>query len=159
MIRTLIITLALVTTNLNAECLSPDPRFKTLDNDTVLDKTTGLTWMRCPYGMRWENNNCFGQSIRKDWRKATLAPNHHNKTAKANPWRLPTLKELESLVAKSCYKPSIDEATFPHTVPTGFWSITEDPESKRHAMIVFFLHGETYLSNKDDEWFVRLVKN
>lgn len=160
MIRTFIITLALVATNLQAECLSPDPRFKATDHGEILDQETGLTWMRCPHGMKWDENTCVGQSLRKNWQMSKFIPEHYNNADTAlNPWRLPSLSELESIANKSCNNPSIDKTTFPHTLPTGFWSITEDPESERHAMIVFFLHAETYISNKTDEWFIRLVKN
>jgi len=162
MIRSIILLLTLVTTNLNAECVSENARYKDIGNGTILDEKTNLTWMKCAHGMTWENSMCVGQSTRVDWQKAIFVANHFNDYegfAGYKNWRLPTQKELESIVEKRCFQPAINQANFPHTVSTGFWTITENSTSKYHAMLVFFLHGESYLSNKQAEWFVRLVRD
>jgi len=162
MMRSIILSLTLIVGNLNAECISDNSRYKDIGNGTVLDKKTNLTWMKCAFGMTWENSMCVGQSKRMEWRKAILVANYFNNYegfAGYKNWRLPTQKELESIVEKSCFQPAINQSKFPRTVSTGFWTITEDSTSKYHAMLVFFLHGETYLSNKQTEWFVRLVRD
>jgi len=161
MIRAIVLSLTLMTTNLNAECVSENKRFKDIGNGTVLDIETSLTWMKCAFGMIWRNSMCIGQSTRMEWQKATFATNQFNEDGFAGykNWRLPTQKELESIVEKHCFQPAINESKFPNTVSTGFWTSTENPTSKYHAMLVFFLHGESYLSNKQAEWFVRLVRD
>ncbi len=162
MIRFIVLSLSLITANLNAECIPENTNYKDIGNGTIFDEKTSLTWMKCAYGMTWENSMCIGQSKRMEWQKAILAANYFNNyegfAGKKN-WRLPTLKELESITEKRCFQPAINQSKFPNTVSTGFWTITEDSTSKYHAMIVFFLHGESYLSNKQAEWFVRLVRD
>jgi len=161
MIRILIIFLSLIATNLNANC-STNSNYEDLGDGTIKDKSTGLTWMKCPFGMTWSASGCTGQSKRTIWRKAILIANYYNDYdgyADHKNWRLPTLKELESITDASCPQLTIDQTVFPNTLPTGYWTITEDRNSYAHAMIVYFFHGKSYLSNKQAEWFVRLVRD
>ena len=118
--------------------------------------------MKCPLGMTWSGNTCVGQSKRLPWNNAAFSGDFsaaNKDDIDAKKWRLPTIDELKTIVEKQCYDPSIDETLFPNTLSIGYWSSTEDRTSSAHALIMFFLNGQAYLSNKQGEWFVRLVRD
>ncbi len=86
----------------------------TLTDATVTDTKTGLTWERRPPGMRQQWKEALA-------RCAALAP--------AGTWRLPTIKELQTLVDENATAmPWIDQMAFPMTNvgtdPTQYWSST-----------------------------------
>jgi hypothetical protein len=82
----------------------------TLATNTVLDKKTGLTWQRsAPVGtFTWANASGFCQSLTLDG--AT--------------WRLPTVKELQTIFDVRAFSPAIDSVAFPNTSANEFWSST-----------------------------------
>ena len=143
--------------NVFAECSVSNNQFKSNSDGNITDTKTGLTWLKCPIGMKLENAQCVGQSQRMSWEKAKFAIASINSTSNSQ-WRLPTLGELQSITEQNCYSPAINAEIFPYTLPTGYWSSTGDHKSKQHAAIMFFLHGKSYYSNKQAEWFIRAVK-
>jgi hypothetical protein len=84
----------------------------------VYDKNNDLTWMRCSMGQRWDEvAGCIGDpkifnhyDANEDW---------------SDGWRLPTLDELKTLVAKGCKDPAIDEEVFPDTPSEWFHTGTK----------------------------------
>jgi hypothetical protein len=81
----------------------PDPRFTDNGNGTITDNFTGLIWLK--------NANCFGSQI---WANAlTSANNLANGQCSltdgsvAGDWRLPNVRELESLVDFGQFNPSL----------------------------------------------------
>ena len=60
------------------------------DGSEVKDVQTWLTWARCGVGQRWDGNTCAGQTKRFTFDDA-------QKLA-GNGWRVPTVRELHSLV-------------------------------------------------------------
>ncbi len=86
----------------------------TLADATVTDTKTGLVWERRPPGMRQQWKEAMA-------RCAALAP--------AGSWRLPTIKELQTIVDENATAmPWIDQTAFPMTnvdmQPTQYWSST-----------------------------------
>ena len=82
------------------------------DKTTVQDNETGLTWQRVVTsdGFTWEGAFNYCKSLKLAQYK--------------NDWRLPTLKELQSLITEP-KKPSlmyIDSVAFPHTPSEFFWT-------------------------------------
>ncbi len=80
----------------------PTPRFTDNNNGTVTDKLTGLIWMK--------NATAFGQ---KTWADALSAANGLasgsaglTDGSKAGDWRLPNVRELQSLVDYGRSSPS-----------------------------------------------------
>ena len=121
---------------------TPDSRYDTTpppDPDSgrayVIDRQTGLEWMRCALGQSYDagTNRCIGDPSRYDWAGALQVAQDYPG------WRLPTIKELQSLVDMQCYGPAINSRIFPDTPgspapeyfggtptppPVGFWSST-----------------------------------
>ena len=59
-------------------------------------------------------------------------------------WRLPTRKELEFLVCKSCPAPKIDKFVFPGTVSEPYWTGQRNWISPKNFWSVNFMTGHSY---------------
>jgi hypothetical protein len=75
----------------------------------------------------------------------------------ANDWRLPTKRELLSIVDNSRFKPAVDTRYFPNTLPASYWSSSTYPDQENLAWQVYFLYGEAYPIEKKLSNPVRLV--
>ncbi len=124
----------------------PNPRFTDNNNNgTVTDNLTGLIWLR--------NANCFGP---RTW---TQALNDANTLASgscglldgstASQWRLPNLKELQSLIDFAYYNPALSNAA-----GTGKW-VAGDP-SFTGVQSDFYWSGTTYANVTIFAWRVHL---
>ncbi len=122
----------------------PTPRFTDNGNGTVTDNLTGLIWLK--------NANCFGW---RTWNDALndsfyLTSGYCGLTdgSQAGDWRLPNLRELQSLVDYGQTRPALP-ATHPFTdVQRGFyWSSTSLDEGNSAAWHLHF--GNGFLSNMD----------
>ena len=84
-------------------------RFRQEGDSTVTDQSTGLMWQRFrPPGTRtWEEALSYGESVN---------------TGGYSDWRVPTIKELESLNDENRSNPSIDPAAFPGFAAGRYWS-------------------------------------
>lgn len=138
---------------------APASRFKQGSGETVTDSKTGLTWLRCGLGMRWDGASCTGQTLTYDWHSAQRAIEELNRAKRGgrSDWRLPTAAELQSIVETQCFKPAINLDVFPYTPESGFWTDTEAAGFNPRAMIIHFIHGGEYVANKNQSWRVRPV--
>ncbi|MEO3677401.1 DUF1566 domain-containing protein [Rheinheimera sp. FR7-31] len=70
---------------------------------TITDTETNLMWLRCAYGMTWQDGTCTGEPIVMTGTGANLVDyNDEN----YDDWRMPTIPELRSLVYCSSGDPS-----------------------------------------------------
>ena len=74
-----------------------------LDNDdgTVTDTETGLQWMRCSLGQKWDGKTCVGEAYGYDWLTTQVAADELNQRcgyAGYRDWRVPAVGELHSLL-------------------------------------------------------------
>jgi hypothetical protein len=76
----------------------------------------------------------------------------------AGDWRLPTKKELLSIVDNGRFKPAVDPRFFPNTLSLHYWSSSPYSEDENSAWQVFFLYGEAYPNNKNETNHIRLVR-
>jgi hypothetical protein len=90
-------------------------------NADITDTRTGLTWRRqgSPASLTWE-----------DARKFCAAP-----------WRLPDIKELQSLNDDTSVHPSVNHAMFPGTAQSQYWSSTPMANRPERAWTVDFTFG------------------
>jgi len=142
-------------------CGSADSRFDLSGNGTVKDKQNKLEWMQCSLGMVWGGGECTGRAERHDWHSLQSQLEQVNSGrgfANHNDWRLPTQAELETLIDKRCYDPVVNGNYFARTVSAGYWTSSPYMDYDGGMMLVYFLHGQSYVANKDKEWFVRLVR-
>ena len=74
-------------------------------------------------------------------------------------WRLPTLKELSSIVNSSVPNPgpTIDTDYFPATQSSDYWSSTISASNPSHAWSVYFYRGNVFNYGKSNRFYVRAV--
>jgi hypothetical protein len=134
---------------------SPTPRFTDNNNGTVTDKLTGLIWM--------QNANAFGQRI---WAEALsdandLKSGDHGLTdgSQAGDWRLPNVRELQSLIDYGRYNPPVPAVNpFTNVQSSYYWSSTTNASLTTNAWGVGFYDG--YMNSNDKSlsnyvWCVR----
>ncbi|MDP4029236.1 MAG: DUF1566 domain-containing protein [Gallionella sp.] len=74
-------------------------------------------------------------------------------------WRLPTRRELLSIVHNGASNPAIDSAYFPSTQSNWYWSADTYAPGPALAWGVNFNVGSTSAGNKANNYYVRLVRS
>ena len=73
-------------------------------------------------------------------------------------WRLPSRRELLTLVKAGADSPSIDTTYFPNTPEFGYWSGSSYDQNPDHAWTIYFTYGYPYFYGKLNDYCVRLVR-
>jgi hypothetical protein len=73
-------------------------------------------------------------------------------------WRLPTKRELQTLVLADTNNPSIDTKYFPNTNEFGYWSSSSYDQNPDLAWSIYFTYGYPYFYGKLNDYCVRLVR-
>ena len=128
----------------------------------VKDITTGLMWMRCSIGQTWNGASCEGKASEVRWKQVMAIPKYFGSYAGYSDWRLPTIKELNTLVycsngktiqykedgygskggcGKNYKRPTIEQSVFPNTAASGYWSSSPNANSSDNAWGVDFYNG------------------
>lgn len=139
---------------------TPSSRFKDNGDGTVTDTKTKLVWRHCIVGMEWNGNTCEKQSetFKFSGAKSRIKELNEAKDSNRSNWRLPTRKELASLVEERCYRPAINLDVFSFSPESGFWTSEEEGGMQTsRAWIVHFLNGKQYIANVNQRWRVRPV--
>jgi hypothetical protein len=108
-------------------CVRGEPQqqgFVDNGNGTVTDSKTGLIWQQGEAGyMTWGSalSHCEGLSL-----------------GGCSDWRLPNIKELESLTDDTRHTPAIDPAYFPNAYASNYWSSTTSASNPYRAWGVYF---------------------
>jgi hypothetical protein len=132
----------------------PTPRFTDNGDGTVTDKLTGLIWLK--------NANAFGQ---RTWAQALsdangLATGSAGLTdgSKAGDWRLPNVRELQSLVDYGRFAPPLPgDHPFTGVQTSLYWSSSTSAFNNA-AWIVNFYDGYVASNFKDFTYFVWCVR-
>ncbi|WP_310619816.1 Lcl C-terminal domain-containing protein [Flexibacterium corallicola] len=112
----------------HAACTSQPESSLILNKDTASDPASGLVWKRCAVGMSWNETNqtCSGQPEGLTQDTAKAAAKHAGQN-----WRVPTGRELETLIIEGCDGYFIDRKAFPNIEASNlgegakFWTSTE----------------------------------
>jgi hypothetical protein len=112
---------------------------------TVTDTSTGLMWQQ------------QAGSSTQTWEQALAYCEGLNLGGHTD-WRLPTFKELRSLVDYSLYGPAINATYFPNAAASWYWSSTTDAGSTSRAWGVYFSNGYARNDSKDANNYVRAVR-
>jgi hypothetical protein len=91
--------------------------------DEVVDDVNHLAWRRCVEGMSWDGQTCTGTFRRFTWQGA-LARARQQSQGTGTTWRVPTVKELGTLIAPGIVGPTIDGKLFPGTPRLNSWTST-----------------------------------
>ena len=141
-----------------AQCVfgpQESPSFHNNGDSTVTDGSTGLMWQQTEGGlMPWTNAISYCQDLN---------------FAGYVDWRLPNVKELESINDNVKYNPEIDTYFFPNAGSNPYWSSTPvaippgdvpgDNIITANAWIVSFYDGEVWLDTDTTNHYVRCVRD
>ena len=113
-----------------------------IDNgDTITDTATGLEWTKADTKATWQAG--------LDWCAALRTGGHAG-------WRMPTIRELLTLVDYERVNPAADPAL---GVQSGnYWSSSTYQYSPGNAWLVDFYDGDTSAGTKTNSYYVRGVR-
>lgn len=114
-------------------------------NGTITDTTTELVWQQT------------SDSSTRTWQQSLDYCNDLS-LAGQNDWRLPNIKELESIVDVTAVAPTINIGYFPATNASSYWSSTSYGDSTGKAWHVGFDYGGIYYRDKEFSHYVRCVQ-
>lgn len=134
---------------------APNSRYIDHGNGTVTDTQTALMWKQCSEGQ--SGAGCSGGLSEMDWQEA-LATAGASGFAGYSDWRLPSVKELQSLVETGCYSPAINGVLYPGTPNSLYWSSTTIASNGANAWLVGFADGHVTNGTKSFQRGVRLVR-
>jgi len=122
---------------------------------TIKDTTTGRVWQKCSAGQN--STDCSGTAGTYTWANAVTYCT--GLALAGGGWRLPNVKELESIVDETkASSPTINTTVFPATVGDVYWSSTTYASSTASAWRVHFGNGIVDVYNKTDTFYVRCVR-
>lgn len=98
----------------------PSVHFKDNGDNTVTDNYTGLVWQKTqsPNTLTWEEALNYATSL---------------SLAGKSDWRVPNVKELQSLNDEKLLRPSFNKSFFPNMISGNFWSSTTQVNSTNRA--------------------------
>jgi hypothetical protein len=131
-------------------------RFSYTNNGSeVVDNFSGLVWQRCVVGMHWNGLKCTGSPSSINHQEALLYAQTQNG------WRLPNIKELNSILEVKIITPAYDTDVFSslNSAMIQFWSSTPYVASTDNAWFIDFQSGKiSYQPRTVAYLYVRLVR-
>ena len=146
-------------------------RYKDLGNGTILDRNTLLIWEK-----KSDDDSIHDKDTQYNWANAFavhVADLNTANFAGRHDWRLPNVKELQSLVDYETFNPAVDPAfnngdcaggtcTVLTCSCTGmasvYWSSSTVAGTPTSAWIVSFNDGDVDAVDKSNDFFVRAVR-
>lgn len=129
----------------------PEVRYIDHGNGTVTDTVTGLMWQQ-ETALDGE-----GKTAEMTWQDA-LSYAEKLTLGSHSDWRLPTIKELSSLVDRNRHNLAINTTFFPNTATPYYWSSTTEADNPSRAWGVVFNRGEDGYGYKSNLNCVRVVR-
>jgi hypothetical protein len=120
----------------------------------VRDNVTGLVWEG-----KTDDDSIHDKDNNYDWYDAQdvfIATLNSQNFGGSSDWRLPTIKELDSLVNSNRERPAINTAYFPYTRSNYYWSSTTyapTPQTCCWAWYVSFSYGDVGIKKKAESQF------
>jgi len=145
------------------EPVTASSSFLDMQNGSALDLRTGMVWSKCALGQTYANGTCSGEATH--FATAYDALNAANRVKDnylgQDGFRLPSIKELASIIERQCSYPAINIAVFPDTPSATFLSSTPFPESSDNAVLrtINFSTGEEFTPPVETLRHIRLVKS
>jgi hypothetical protein len=116
-------------------------------SEILNDSKTGLTWQ----------DNSSVKETKMTWQDAKSYCSELNLGGYSD-WRLPNIKELQSIVNISRYKPAIKKGFKYVNTSDYYWSSSVYVSNTKYAWFVDFKNGYTYGYGKTGKAYVRCVR-
>ena len=117
--------------------------FVTDEAGLAKDSNTGLIWYRCAGGQRYSYFKCKGEPLKLSWDDAIkYAEEFSKKSGKS--WRLPTKKEMKSIMEEKCINPSLNPTVFPNVIVDNFWTASDSLNSDLFRCSVYTYKGDLF---------------
>ena len=140
---------------------TPNSQLQDNGDGTITDTKTGLIWKRCLEGQ--SGSDCASGSAEAfTWQQALQRAQTVNSSggfAGFSDWRLPTIKELSSLVEHQCVDPAINLTRFPNASSDGLWSSSAVAGNTEYAWSVGFSDGNAFWDYEGNLNRLRLVRS
>ena len=140
---------------------TPNSQLQDNGDGTITDTKTGLIWKRCLEGQ--SGSDCASGSAEAfTWQQALQRAQTVNSSggfAGASVWRVPTIKELRSLVEQQCADPAINLTRFPNPGSDFVWSSSAVAGSANGAWSVSFNDGSPNWNGEGNVYQLRLVRS
>lgn len=121
----------------------PDVAFITDNRGLAKDSDTNLVWYRCAAGQRYKNSECKGEALYLNWQEANaFAEEFSEKSGKL--WRLPSKKELKSIMVDQCINPAVDVRVFKDLEVNNFWTSSGSLNSDLFRCSVYTYKGDLF---------------
>jgi len=136
----------------------------------TINAVPGLTWNRCVYGQKWDSatKQCIGSPILLSWPEALKLAESMENIIDGSVWRVPNIKELNSILDLQCISPPYNLEIFPDTFASeahGLWTSSphvDNSASFTSAWYIDLHQGKLSYRNADGDIstknFVRFVK-
>lgn len=115
-----------------------------VSNGTVFDTKSQLTWEQAPLAnmISFDAATAYCQGL-------MLA---------GGKWRVPSMKELQTIIDETTVDPAIDLTAFPATMNDKYWSSTRWADAPTDAWSVRFDYGSSSYDSVANLHYVRCVK-
>jgi hypothetical protein len=126
-------------------------RFTTLRNGVITDSDTDLSWYRCPFGTDYNvMNACLGSPVLLPLQDAQLVVEETARKSSVT-WRLPTIKEFQTILREDCENPALDPFLFPGSLSENHWTSDDfDPESSFGCAVYSYQGSSSCRLEKDN---------
>lgn len=121
------------------------------DNILVFDRATGLMWAGDGDGDGCNGGDAIAWSDAIIYAEALVFEGF-------NDWRIPNIKEVQSILNYSKFSPPVDEPPFAHTGSVDYWSSTTVKADLLNAWYVSGATGGLYHEAKTKINYVRCVR-
>jgi len=155
------------------EALLAGKRFRDMGDGTVTDRETGLVWLRQVDAL---GTNAWAEATATCGRLAAETVEGLSDGSTAGDWRLPNIRELQSLIAYQFYNPTLSDDTGTGHWTTGAgssfinanifnsltswcWSSSSHPINTSQAWVVNFYDAQVSYGPKVGLYYVWPVRN
>jgi hypothetical protein len=122
----------------------------------VKDNVTGLIWE-----LKTDDDGIHDKDDRYTWYNALnvfIARLNADQYGGYSDWRIPTQRELLSIVNYDNYNPAIDMNAFPNTIPSYYWAYPTYADNPGGSSCINFLYGHDFDLDNTTTYYVRAVR-
>ncbi len=138
----LALTITIFSSLLFSDAKAEKNRFR-VEEHIIIDKQHNIEWLRCSVGQRWNGSTCIGQIVNLSLDTVPQAIELAGEQL-GGVWRLPTKKELKSIVCSDCPSPKINKDIFPNTDNAPYWTGDRSIFNRKFFVSVNFHTGFSF---------------